>query len=67
MVEYLIKSLMLIVMENLKEMIDVNIIIGDFVEIFDGSVILIVLKVGFGFVVGGSEFGVEGYVLFFLG
>lgn len=44
-------------MENLKEMIDVNIIIGDLVEMFDGSVILMVLKVGFGFVVGGSEFG----------
>lgn len=48
---------MKIVMENLKEMIDVNIIIGDLVEMLDGSVILIVFKVGFGFVVGGSEFG----------
>lgn len=44
-------------MENLKEMIDVNTIIGDPVETPDGSVILTVSKVGFGFAAGGSEFG----------
>jgi sporulation protein YtfJ len=43
-------------MENLKEMIDVNTIIGDPVETPDGSVILTVSKVGFGFAAGGSEF-----------
>jgi sporulation protein YtfJ len=42
--------------ENLKEMIDVNTIIGDPVETPDGSVILTVSKVGFGFAAGGSEF-----------
>ena len=44
-------------MENLKEMIDVNTIIGDPVETPDGSVILTVSRVGFGFAAGGSEFG----------
>ncbi len=43
-------------MENLKEMVDVNTIIGDPVETPDGSVILPVSKVGFGFAAGGSEF-----------
>jgi len=43
-------------MENLKEMIDVNTIIGDPVETPDGGVILTVSKVGFGFAMGGSEF-----------
>lgn len=43
-------------MENLKDMIDVNTIIGDPVETPDGSVILTVSKVGFGFAAGGSEF-----------
>ncbi|MGE1111268.1 GerW family sporulation protein [Priestia megaterium] len=61
MAEHPIKSLMSTAMENLKEMIDVNTIIGDPVETPDGSVILTVSKVGFGFAAGGSEFGVEGH------
>ncbi|MFC7373372.1 GerW family sporulation protein [Fictibacillus iocasae] len=52
-----IQGLMKTAMENLKEMIDVNTIIGDPVETPDGSVILTVSKVGFGFAAGGSEFG----------
>ena len=43
-------------MESLKQMIDVNTIIGDPVETPDGSIILTVSKVGFGFAAGGSEF-----------
>jgi sporulation protein YtfJ len=46
-------------MESLKHMIDVNTIIGDPVETPDGSVILTVSKVGFGFAAGGSEFQTE--------
>lgn len=46
-------------MENLKEMVDVNTIVGDPVETPDGSVILPVSKVGFGFAAGGSEFDLE--------
>ncbi|QPA30372.1 GerW family sporulation protein [Thermaerobacillus caldiproteolyticus] len=51
-----IQGLMTTAMENLKQMIDVNTIIGDPVETPDGSVILTVSKVGFGFAAGGSEF-----------
>ncbi|WP_270179591.1 GerW family sporulation protein [Alkalihalobacillus sp. CinArs1] len=51
-----IEGLMQTAMENLKDMIDVNTIIGDPVETPDGSVILTVSKVGFGFAAGGSEF-----------
>ncbi|WP_263600705.1 GerW family sporulation protein [Bacillus norwichensis] len=47
-------------MENLKEMIDVNTIVGDPVETPDGGVILTVSKVGFGFAMGGSEFSAGG-------
>nr|WP_220186002.1 GerW family sporulation protein [Paenactinomyces guangxiensis] len=43
-------------MENIKEMVDVNTIIGDPVETPDGQVIIPVSKVGFGFAAGGSEF-----------
>ncbi|BDG37131.1 GerW family sporulation protein [Saccharococcus caldoxylosilyticus] len=55
-----IQGLMTTAMENLKQMIDVNTIIGDPVETPDGSVILTVSKVGFGFAAGGSEFMIDG-------
>src|SRR5690625_361913 len=42
-------------MENIKDMIEVNTIIGDPVESPDGTVIIPVSKVGFGFAAGGSE------------
>ncbi|RDI44277.1 GerW family sporulation protein [Falsibacillus pallidus] len=60
MSEHPIQGLMTTAMESLKEMIDVNTIIGDPVETPDGSVILTVSKVGFGFAAGGSEFNMNG-------
>lgn len=51
-IENLLKS----TMENLKDMIDVNTIVGDAVESKDGSLIIPISKVSFGFVSGGSEF-----------
>src|SRR6478672_5349423 len=60
MADHPIQGLMTTAMENLKEMIDVNTIIGDPVETPDGSVIITVSKVGFGFAAGGSEFVLEG-------
>lgn len=54
--EHPIQDLMTTAMESLKEMIEVNTIIGDPVETPDGSVIIPVSKVGFGFATGGSEF-----------
>jgi sporulation protein YtfJ len=63
MSDHPIQGLMTTAMENLKEMIDVNTIIGDPVETPDGSVILTVSKVGFGFAAGGSEFTLENHSL----
>ncbi|MFS0765310.1 GerW family sporulation protein [Peribacillus phoenicis] len=60
MSDHPIQGLMKEAMENLKEMVDVNTIIGDPVETPDGSVILTVSKVGFGFAAGGSEFVMDG-------
>ncbi|RDU36197.1 sporulation protein YtfJ [Neobacillus piezotolerans] len=60
MSDHPIQGLMTTAMESLKEMIDVNTIIGDPVETPDGSVILTVSKVGFGFAAGGTEFGSNG-------
>ncbi|TDQ39105.1 GerW family sporulation protein [Aureibacillus halotolerans] len=57
MSEHPIQSLMKTAMEHLQKMIDVNTIVGDPVETPDGSVILTVSKVGFGFAAGGSQFG----------
>lgn len=51
-----IQGLMQTAMTNIREMVDVNTIIGDPVETPDGTVILPVSKVGFGFAAGGSEF-----------
>jgi sporulation protein YtfJ len=56
MTEHPIQGLMKTAMENIKEMVDVNTIVGDPVETPDGSVILPISKVGFGFAAGGSEF-----------
>ncbi|QPC47230.1 GerW family sporulation protein [Mangrovibacillus cuniculi] len=57
--EHPIQGLMNTAMQSLKDMIDVNTIIGDPVETPDGSVILTVSKVGFGFAAGGSEFKMD--------
>ncbi|MCD5323866.1 MULTISPECIES: GerW family sporulation protein [Pontibacillus] len=60
MSEHPIQGLMTTAMESLKDMIDVNTIIGDPVETPDGStLILTVSKVGFGFAAGGSQFKQE--------
>jgi sporulation protein YtfJ len=57
MSEHPLHSLMQTAMENLKAMVDVNTIVGDAVQTPDGSVILPISRVGFGFAAGGSEFG----------
>lgn len=43
-------------MQSIKQMVDVNTIIGEPVETPDGTVIIPVSKVGFGFAAGGSDF-----------
>jgi len=43
-------------MESIKDMVDVNTIVGDAVHASDGSVIIPVSKVCFGFAAGGGEY-----------
>ena len=52
-----LENLMRSTMENLRDMIDVNTVIGDIVETSDGTSIIPISKVSFGFASGGSEFG----------
>ncbi|ERI91351.1 sporulation protein YtfJ [Clostridiales bacterium oral taxon 876 str. F0540] len=51
-----IDNLMRTTMEHIKEMVDVNTIVGDVIESKDGSMIIPISKVSFGFASGGSEF-----------
>ena len=55
MSEHPIESLMKTTMENLKAMVDVNTVVGDPVETEDGTVIVPVSRVSFGFVAGGGD------------
>ncbi len=57
MSEHPIQGLMSTAMESIKEMVDVNTIVGDAVEAPDGTVIIPISKVSFGFAAGGSDFG----------
>lgn len=54
-----IENLMVSTMENIKKMIDVNTIVGDAVEAKDGTLIIPISKVSFGFTSGGAEYGKE--------
>lgn len=56
MTNHPIESLMNTAMSNLREMIDVNTIVGDAIETINGTIIIPISKVSFGFAAGGSEF-----------
>lgn len=43
-------------MESIKEMVDVNTIVGDAVQAPDGTVIIPISRVAFGFAAGGGEY-----------
>lgn len=54
-----IENLMKTTLENIKDMIDVNTIIGDAVHTPDGTTIIPISRVGFGFGTGGSDLPVN--------
>ncbi|NMB96502.1 MAG: sporulation protein YtfJ [Clostridiaceae bacterium] len=56
MAEHPIEGLMKTAMESIKEMVDVNTIVGDAVQAPDGTVIIPISKVSFGFASGGGEY-----------
>lgn len=56
MEDHPIQGLMKTTMDSIKEMVDVNTIVGDAVETMDGSIIIPISKVCFGFAAGGTEY-----------
>ncbi|NLK70504.1 MAG: sporulation protein YtfJ [Clostridiales bacterium] len=55
MSDHPIKDMMGITMEKIKEMVDVNTIIGEPIVLADGTTIIPISKVSFGFASGGSD------------
>ena len=56
MSEHPIEGLMTTAMDSIRNMIDVNTIIGEPIETINNVIIIPVSKVGFGFAAGGCEF-----------
>ena len=59
MSEHPIENLMMTAMSSIKDMVDVNTIIGEPMETASGITIIPISKVSFGFAAGGSEFAGE--------
>lgn len=57
MSDHPIEGLMTTAMQSIKEMVDVNTIVGDAVQAPDGTVIIPISKVCFGFAAGGGDYG----------
>ncbi|KUG04111.1 sporulation protein ytfj [hydrocarbon metagenome] len=55
-----IEGLMNTAMQSIKEMVDVNTVVGDAVETNDGTVIIPVSQVACGFAAGGGEYDASG-------
>lgn len=57
--EHPIKGLMDTAMQKIREMVDVNTIVGEAIESPDGTMIIPVSKVSYGFAAGGSDLPVK--------
>lgn len=55
--EHPIEGIMRTTLENIKDMVDVNTVVGDAIKTPDGNTIIPVSRVSFGFVAGGGEYG----------
>lgn len=56
MSDHPIEGLMTTAMQSIKDMVDVNTIVGDAVQAPDGTVIIPISKVSFGFAAGGGDY-----------
>ena len=55
-----IESIMNATMENIRDMVDVNTVIGEPVTANDGTTVIPISRVSFGFVAGGGEYEMSG-------
>ena len=53
-----IENIMSTTMENIRDMVDVNTVIGDAITTQDGSTVIPISRVSFGFVAGGGEYAI---------
>ena len=60
MERHAIESIMNATMENIRDMVDVNTVIGEPVTASDGTTIIPISRVSFGFVAGGGEYEMPG-------
>ena len=51
-----IENIMSTTMENIRDMVDVNTVIGEPITTQDGSTVIPISRVSFGFVAGGGEY-----------
>ena len=51
-----IENIMQTTMENIRDMVDVNTVIGEAITTQDGSTVIPISRVSFGFVAGGGEY-----------
>ena len=51
-----IENMMSATLENIRDMVDVNTVIGDPIQTADGSTVIPLSRVSFGFVAGGGEY-----------
>ena len=54
-----IENIMAATLENIRDMVDVNTVIGEPIPTSEGSTIIPLSRVSFGFVAGGGEYAVE--------
>ena len=52
-----IENIMTTTMENIRDRVDVNTVVGDPIQAADGSTVIPISRVCFGFVAGGGEYG----------
>ncbi|MBQ9854595.1 MAG: GerW family sporulation protein [Clostridia bacterium] len=51
-----IEGLMASTMENIRDMVDVNTVVGEAVQTPDGSTVIPISRVSFGFIAGGTQY-----------
>ena len=54
-----IENIMTTTMENIRNMVDVNTVVGDPVTAAEGATIIPISRVSFGFAAGGGEYGAK--------